>query len=122
VHPDEEARVSVRDENIRDDSTSFEVERHTDDQPPRDDIIEPDDLDASEIADELEGSPDATGLDVGANRVDDPDPFHRDDEPPRAATSTEDLPESQGYDADVADRLAEDGGTVPLADEERGGL
>jgi hypothetical protein len=110
--------VSVRDENVRDDSTSFEVERHTDDQPPRDDIIEPDDIDAAEIADELEG-PGGGGLDVGAGRVDDPDPFHRDDEPPRAATSAEDLPESQGYDADVADQLAEDAGAPSLEDEER---
>lgn len=111
--------MSVRDENVRDDSTSFEVERHTDDQPPRDDVIEPDDIDAAEVADELQGSPAADGLDVGAGRVDDPDPFHRDDEPPRAATSAEDQPESQGFDADVADRMTEDAGeTIPLSDEE----
>jgi hypothetical protein len=100
--------VSVRDDNVRDDSTSFEVERHTDDQPPRDDVIEPGDIDT-----------DTEVLDAGAGAVDDPDPFHRDDEPPRAATSSDDLPESQGFDADVADRLSEDaGGTVPLSDDE----
>jgi hypothetical protein len=107
VSPDEEHHVSVRDDEVRDDSTSFEVERHTDDQPPRGDLIEPDDIDA-----------DTEALDTGAGAVDDPDPFHRDDEPPRAATSADDLPESQGFDADVADQLTEDGGTEPLADEE----
>jgi hypothetical protein len=107
VSPDEEPHVSVRDDEVRDDSTSFEVERHTDDQPPRGDVIEPDDIDA-----------DTEALDAGAGAVDDPDPFHRDDEPPRAATSADDLPESQGFDADVADQLTEDGGTAPLADEE----
>jgi hypothetical protein len=118
VSPDEEPPVSVRDDNVRDDSTSFEVERHTDDQPPRDDIIEPDDIDAAEVADELQG-PGEGGLDVGAGAVDDPDPFHRDDEPPRAATSPDDLPESQGFDADVADRATEDAGAPTLGDEER---
>jgi hypothetical protein len=111
--------VSVRDDNVRDDGTSFEVDRHTDDQPPRDDLIEPDDIEVA-AADELQGPPGEQGLDVGAGRVDDPDPFHRDDEPPRAATSSDDLPESQGYDADVADQLTEDAGSIPLADEERG--
>jgi hypothetical protein len=111
MDPTRRADVSVRDDEVRDDSTSFEVERHTDDQPPRDDLIEPDDLRAAEI--ELDGPPDA-----GAGLVDDPDPFHRDDEPPRAATDPDDLPESQGYDADVADQLTEDDGTAPLADEE----
>lgn len=105
--------MSVRDENVRDENTSWEVDRLTDDQPPRDDLIEPDDIDA----DVVDG-----GLDRGANQVDDPDPFHRDDEPPRAATSTEDLPESQGFDADVADRLTEDAAARPsLEDEEWGG-
>jgi hypothetical protein len=104
--------VSVRDDEVRDDSTSFEVERHTDDQPPRDDILEPDDVAAA--ADELDGPPDA-----GAGLVDDPDPFHRDDEPPRAATSSEDLPESQGFDADVAERAAEDAGAPALDADER---
>lgn len=117
---DEENVVSVRDENVRDDETSWEVEQHTDDQPPRDDLIEPDD-----ISDDAAGAaPDAGAqdLDAGANRVDDPDPFHRDDEPPRAGTSTEDLPESQGFDADVAERLTEDSGErTPQGDEEWGG-
>lgn len=110
--------MSVRDDEVRDDSTSFEVETHTDDQPPRGDIIEPDDIDAAETADELEGAG-SGGLDVGANAVDDPDPFHRDDEPPRAADSSDDLPESQGFDADVADRQTEDGGAPSLDGEER---
>lgn len=110
--PDEEPRVSVRDDEVRDDSTSFEVERHTDDQPPRDDIIEPDDIAAAEA--EMDGPPDA-----GAGAVDDPDPFHRDDEPPRAATSEDDLPESQGFDADVAEQLSEDHGGPALDGEER---
>jgi hypothetical protein len=100
----------VRDENVRDDSTSFEVERHTDDQPPRGDVIEPDDLDAEAAVE---------GLDAGAGAVDDPDPFHRDSEPARAATSPDDLPESQGFDADVAEQLTEDAGAPVLDDEER---
>lgn len=105
--PTEENRVSVRDDEVRDDSTSFEVEQHTDDQPPRGDIIEPDDIDT-----------DGT-LDEGAGVVDDPDPFHRDDDPPRAATSSDDLPESQGFDADVADQLAEDASYGPLISDEK---
>ncbi len=101
--------MSVRDDNIDGDSTSFEVDRHTDDQPPRGDLIEPDDIDADA----------ATGdLDAGANLVDDPDPFHRDDEPPRAATSTDDLPESQGFDTVDADRLTEDAAARPAFDDE----
>jgi hypothetical protein len=28
----------------RDDSTSFEVERHIDEQPPREDLLDPDDI------------------------------------------------------------------------------
>lgn len=108
VSPDEEPHVSVRDDEVRDDSTSFEVERHTDDQPPRGDVIEPDDIDA-----------DTEVLDAGVGAVDDPDPFHRDDEPPRAGTDPDDLPESQGFDADVADQITEDGGTAPGADERR---
>lgn len=102
--------MSVRDDEIRDDSTSFEVERHTDDQPPRGDLIEPDDIDPDDAA---------SGFDDAANQVDDPDPFRREDEPPRAARTAEDLPESQGYDADVADRLTEDAGSAPLDGEER---
>ncbi|MEX0835434.1 MAG: hypothetical protein WD010_05050 [Nitriliruptor sp.] len=111
--------MSVRDDEVRDDSTSFEVERHTDDQPPRGDLVEPDDIAAAEDTDELQGSPNSGGLDEGAGRVDDPDPFQRDDEPPRAGASPDDLPESQGFDADVADQLTEDGGSPALDAKER---
>ena len=91
----------------RDDHTAHQVDRHTDDQPPRDDLLDPDDIDTQ-----------AGPFDEGAGAVDDPDPFHRDGEPPRVGTDPEDLPESQGIDADVAERLTEDGGVRdPLHDE-----
>lgn len=108
--------MGVRDENVRDENTSWEVDQHSDDQPPRGDLVEPDDIggDAGPGTDA-----DAEDLDHPANLVDDPDPFHRDDDPPRAGTSTEDLPESQGFDADVAERLTEDSGErTPQGDEE----
>lgn len=76
---------------------SFEVDRHIDDQPPRDDLIDPDDIDPDD--------PD-TPSPIGAE--DDPDPFARQDEPPRVATE-DDLPESQGADVDEASQLTEDG-------------
>lgn len=98
---------SVTSEPDRDDPTSHEVDRHVDDQPERDDVLDPDDIVATDGP-----------LDEGAGAVDDPDPFHRDDEPPRAGTDPAELPESQGADADVAERLAEDDGVrEPLHDE-----
>jgi hypothetical protein len=92
------------------DPVSHQVDRHSGEAPPpRDYVIDPDDIDPAEGA-----------LDEGAGLVDDPDPFHRDDEPPRYGTSPDDLPESQGEDVDVADRAAEDAGARHLlSDEER---
>jgi hypothetical protein len=92
----------------RDESTSFEVDRHTDDQPPRDDLLD------------LEEAPDAEPpFDEGAGAVDDPDPFRRDGEPPRYGDHPDDLPESQGFEPDEAERAAEDAGARhPLSDEE----
>lgn len=90
-----------------DGATAHQVDRHTDDQPARDDLLDPERIDA-----------DADDLDAGAGAVDDPDPFHRDDEPPRAGTDPELLPESQGFGADEVDRLTEDAGVrEPLHDE-----
>jgi hypothetical protein len=93
-----------------DENTSFEVDAHTDDQPPRDDLIDPDDIDVPTAEEPI---------DQGAGAVDDPDPFRRDDEPPRYGTDTADLPESQGDDIDIAARDTEDAGEPPLSDEER---
>jgi hypothetical protein len=90
--------------NSQDDaSTSFEVDRHTDDQPPREDLIDPEDI--------------GTG---------DRDPFEDADEEPELGDAellpdSEDLPESQGDDIVEADRLAEDAAArPPLSDEQPG--
>ncbi len=83
-----------------DDATSFEVDRHVEDQPPREDLIDPEDID--------------TG---------DRDPFEDADEDPRVGDAellpdSEDLPESQGEDVVDAERLSEDAASrPPLSDE-----
>lgn len=83
-----------------DPSTSFEVDRHEDEQPPREDLIDPEDIEAGdrdpfEDADEEPGTGDAERL---------PD--------------SEELPESQGEDVVEAEQLAEDAAArPPLSDE-----
>lgn len=86
-----------------DSSTSFEVDRHEDDQPPREDLIDPEDIE-----------------------VGDRDPFEDADEDPELGDAerlpeSEDLPESQGEDVVEAEQLAEDAADrPPLGDESTG--
>ncbi len=80
---------------------SFEVDRHVDDQPVRDDLIDPDDIDPSPV----EGP--TMDEEVGQLPLD------------------EELPESQGVSALDAERFTEDAKAGPrLADEvsERWGM
>jgi hypothetical protein len=83
-----------------DSSTSFEVDRHQDDQPPREDLIDPEDIEAGER-----------------------DPFEDAGEEPELGDAerlpeSEDLPESQGGDIVEAEQLAEDAADrPPLSDE-----
>lgn len=89
------------------DPTSFEVDRHIDDQPPREDLIDTDEL----------ASLSQTQRERGV-AVDEDDTAGSGDDAPVWATS-EDQPESQGMDAGVAPRGTEDDGRChPLSDEE----
>lgn len=91
------------DERRRDESTSFEVDRHVDAQPPREDLLEPDEIEPSE-QDPLD--PDETNVPA---RTGDPEVLPDDEE----------LPESQGADVVEAVRLVEDDADrPPLHDEE----
>ena len=84
-----------------DDPTSFEVDRHVDEQPPREDRLDPEDIEPSE-RDEVE--------DLGEEaELGDAD----------LLPGTEDLPESQGEDIVEAERLAEDAADRPgMSDED----
>jgi hypothetical protein len=80
---------------------SFEVDRHIDDQPVRDDLIDPDDIDPSPVEEPTM------------------------DEEVGQLPSDEELPESQGVSALDAERFTEDAKSGPrLADEasERWGM
>ena len=84
----------------RDDPTSHEVDRHVDDQPVRDDLIDPADID-----------PEDGLLEETEEDLDD----DREERPP-----IDELPETQGYDTLHAERMTEDGGQRhPLSDDER---
>ena len=88
----------------RDDSTSFEVDRRVDEQPPREDLLDPDDIEVAEEDEELTvdelNVPERTG---DADRLPDP----------------EELPESQGLDMLSSERLTEDDADrPPLHDED----
>jgi hypothetical protein len=84
-----------------DDPTSFEVDRHVDEQPPREDLIDPEDVSIGD-GDEAEDLDDEARL-GDAERLPD----------------SEDLPESQGEDIVEADRLAEDAAARPRLSDER---
>jgi hypothetical protein len=80
---------------------SHETDRHADDQPPREDLIPADTLD------ELE--------------ADDADDALSEDDAALPRPTEDDLPESQGMDVSLGDRIAEDPTTrPPLSDEELG--
>lgn len=84
---------------------SHETDRHAEDQPPREDLIPLDELE--EVA-----SGDDGDEDLG-------DPALSEDDPVLPRPTSEDLPESQGYDVDQGDRIAEDPVERPrMSDEE----
>jgi hypothetical protein len=72
----------------------FEVDRHADDQPRRDDLIDPEDVDA--------GTVEEPTLDREAGILPDPD----------------ELPESQGYDLLDADHASADASSRRLLSDE----
>ena len=85
-----------------DDPTGFEVDRHVDEQPPREDLLDPDEI-AVEADEEIDELLEADDPELG-------DPARLPDD--------EDLPESQGADVVEAERLAEDHAERPgLHDE-----
>ena len=80
------------------DGASFETERHRDDQPDRDDLLDPEEIDphGEVVGDEV--------IDDEAGLIPGP----------------EELPESQGDDVLTAERLSEDATErPPLHDEDR---
>jgi hypothetical protein len=80
-------------------SASHETDRHTDDQPPREDLIPVDEF--------AEMSPEEA------------DPARSEDDAVLPRPDPEDLPESQGYDASLGDKISEDPVERPrLSDEE----
>lgn len=83
---------------------SFETDRHTDDQPPREDLIPLEELE--DLADEdLFGEEESSVSE---------------DEEILPRPTSEDLPESQGEDVDLGDKISEDyADRPPLSDEER---
>jgi hypothetical protein len=93
-------------EHDRDDSTSFELDQHdVDEQPSREDLLDPEDIEAIE---------DEHGLDVDELNV----PERTGD--PDRLPDPEELPESQGLDMLDSERLTEDDADrPPLHDEER---
>ena len=83
-----------------DDPTGFEVDRHIDDQPPRDDLIDPENIDPENV----EGAqPELIPEDLEAGRF-----------PPG-----EEQPESQGFDAADAPHLTEDASSRELLSDEQ---
>lgn len=91
-------------ESDRDESTSFEVDRHVDEQPPREDLLD---------AEEIEFTEDDEGLDLEEANV--PERTGEGDRLP----DPEDLPETQGLEMLESERLTEDDGNrPPLHDEE----
>ncbi|MFA9431594.1 hypothetical protein [Egicoccus sp. AB-alg2] len=82
---------------------SFETDRLTDDQPPREDLIPVEELDEIAEAEATEA-----------------DPYLSEDDAALPRPASEDLPESQGMDVDLGDKISEDYADRPrLSDEER---
>lgn len=102
--------MATRDEDRTSERTSFEVDRGVEAQPPREDLLEPDEID---FGDEREGFDEVEPGDGIAPLEDAPlgDGAHLPDD--------ERLPESQGDDVVASERLAEDAADrPPLHDEE----
>jgi hypothetical protein len=80
---------------------SHETDRHTEDQPPREDLIPADTLDDLEDLEDEEA-----------------DPFLSEDDAVLPRPTADDLPESQGMDVSEGQRIAEDPvDRPPLSDE-----
>jgi hypothetical protein len=80
---------------------SHETDRHTENQPPREDLIP---------ADTLE--------DLAAEEAEEADPLLSEDDPVLPRPTSEDLPETQGMDVSEGRRIAEDPvNRPPLHDE-----
>lgn len=95
--------MATEDRDRGDDPTSHEVDRHVDEQPPREDLLDPEDIDLG--ADDEGFDPDELNV---PERTGDPDRL----------PSSEDLPESQGADVVASERLSEDAAArPPLHDE-----
>lgn len=91
-------------EHGEEDPTGHEVDRHVDAQPPREDLLEPDEIEVD-------------AGDEGLDPEEVSEPARTGD--PERLPGTEDLPESQGADVVESERLAEDEvHRPPLHDEE----
>lgn len=91
--------MSEQDNDRLDHGASHETDRHTENQPPREDVIPVDELEDLEAQDA--------------------DPAVSEDDAALPRPSTEDLPESQGVDVDQGKRMTEDATERPrLSDEE----
>lgn len=95
----------MSDNDRLDHGASPETDRLTENQPPREDLIPVDELE--ELADEGAGG-------AGA------DPAVSEDDAALPRPTSEDLPESQGEDVSLGDKISEDYAERPrLSDEER---
>lgn len=93
----------MSDNDRLDHGASHETDRETENQPPREDMIPVDDLE--EIADEG-----ADGTDAAVSE----------DDAALPRPTSEDLPESQGEDVSLGDKISEDYAERPtFSDEER---
>lgn len=91
--------MSEQDNDRLDHGASHETDRHTENQPPREDMIPVDELD-----------------DLEAGEA---DPALSEDDAAMPRPTSEDLPESQGVDVDQGERMTEDSTERPrLSDEE----
>lgn len=89
------------------DPTSFEVDRQVDEQPPREDLLDPDEIDVDELHTTDSGL-DPDEINAPARTGD-----------PEVLPDPDELPESQGADIVESVRLVEDDtDRPPLHDEE----
>lgn len=94
--------TTPQDDDRSDDSTSFEVDRHQEAQPPREDLIDPEDIEVGE-RDELEDVDEESELGDA-----------------ELLPGSEELPETQGDDIVEAERLAEDATARPPVSDDPG--
>ncbi|HSK22183.1 MAG TPA: hypothetical protein VK906_03360 [Egicoccus sp.] len=93
----------MSDNDRLDQGASHETDRLTENQPPREDMIPVDQLE-----------------DLAEDGVDEADPARSEDDAALPRPTSEDLPESQGEDVSLGDKISEDYAERPrLSDEER---